>query len=79
MDVTPRNLEFLNGIHAYVQDTGWQPTVRELGVRMGVSSPSTTHEHLARLREAGLVERNGSRLRITTLGLSALLARSLAA
>lgn len=80
--MTERGYQILREIHAAVQRHSFPPTVRELGERVGLASPSTVHTHLANLEREGLIERQPGRpraLTITTLGLSALLARSLAA
>jgi repressor LexA len=80
--MTDRGFEILTEIHAAVKRDGFPPSVRELCDLLGLASPSTVHMHLAGLEREGLIERRPGQpraLTITTLGLSALLARSLAA
>lgn len=80
--MTERGYQILRELHASTQRQGYPCTVRELGERVGLASPSTVHTHLANLEREGLIERQPGKpraLTITTLGLSALLQRSLAA
>lgn len=58
-DVPPRTLAALQAIAAAISEEGFPPTVRELCVRLGVSSTNGVNEHLQRLADAGLVRRLG--------------------
>lgn len=70
--LTARNMQVLRMIHKIEAESGWFPTVRELGQRLGVTSPSSTQHHLDVLVRHGFVETRGKRRRITELGRSAL-------
>ncbi len=80
--MTERGRQVLQAINAGVTRNGWPPSVRELGDTLGISSPSTVHHHLDNLEREGLIERRAGQpraLRVTTLGLSALLLEELSA
>src|SRR5438094_493108 len=49
--------------------TSWSstPTVREIGERVGLASPSTVHAHLANLERAGLLRRDPTKPRALEL------------
>jgi repressor LexA len=57
--VPPRTLDALQAIAAAIYEEGFPPTVRELAVRLGVSSTNGVNEHLQRLTDAGLILRLG--------------------
>ena len=56
--------EFLAG---YVDAHGYPPTVREIGEKVGLASPSTVHAHLANLERAGLIKRDPTKPRALEL------------
>ena len=66
--VTVRNLDYLRALQEFQDTSGFTPTVRELGTQLGVASPATVHQHLVRLRAAGLLESRGARWRVTDRG-----------
>ncbi|MGX7108232.1 transcriptional repressor LexA [Facklamia miroungae] len=73
--ITTKQLNVLKSIHELLNENGYPPTVREIGTRVGLSSPSTVHGHLDRLEESGLIERSASKTRtieITSLGIQKL-------
>ena len=41
-----------------LEDSGYPPTIREIGTEMGISSTSVVNYHLNKLKEHGLLERN---------------------
>ena len=51
----------------YVDGHGYPPTVREIGVKVGLASPSTVHAHLANLERAGLLKRDPTKPRALEL------------
>lgn len=57
--VPPRTLAALQAIAAAIYEEGFPPTLRELAVRLGVSSTNGVNEHLQRLTDAGLIMRLG--------------------
>jgi len=54
-------------ILAYIKDTlrqkGYPPSVREIGMAVGLSSSSTVHSHLTKLEEMGLLRRDPTKPR----------------
>ncbi|MCR8968716.1 transcriptional repressor LexA [Facklamia sp. 7083-14-GEN3] len=73
--ITTKQLNVLQSIYELLSENGYPPTVREIGARVGLSSPSTVHGHLDRLEESGLIERSASKTRtieITALGIKKL-------
>ena len=55
--LTGRQQEIWDFLVEYVDRHGYPPTVREIGERVGLASPSTVHAHLANLERAGLLRR----------------------
>jgi len=51
----------------YVDGHGYPPTVREIGAKVGLASPSTVHAHLANLERAGLLKRDPTKPRALEL------------
>lgn len=47
----------LNFIHSYSEKYGFCPSVREIGQRIGCTSPSTVQHHLDKLEEKGFIRR----------------------
>lgn len=73
--ISAKQLNVLHSIYELLNENGYPPTVREIGDRVGLSSPSTVHGHLDRLCEKGLIDRDSSKTRtleITQLGLEAI-------
>jgi repressor LexA len=65
--LTERQQEIWNYLIEYVDDHGYPPTVREIGERVGLASPSTVHAHLANLERAGLLRRDPTKPRALEL------------
>ena len=61
--LTPRQQQILDYLVKAIQDKGYAPSVREIGGALGLSSPSTVHQHLTALEEKGFVRRHGDRMR----------------
>jgi SOS-response transcriptional repressor LexA len=55
--LTGRQQEIWDFLVDYVDRHGYPPTVREIGERVGLASPSTVHAHLANLERAGISAR----------------------
>src|SRR5215510_13079946 len=53
--LTERQQEIWQFLVEYVDGHGYPPTVREIGERVGLASPSTVHAHLANRERAGLL------------------------
>ena len=64
---TARQQEIWNYLVEYVDGHGYPPTVREIGERVGLASPSTVHAHLANLERAGLLRRDPTKPRALEL------------
>jgi len=65
--LTERQQEICNFLVEYVDGHGYPPTVREIGERVGLASPSTVHAHLANLERAGLLRRDPTKPRALEL------------
>jgi len=65
--LTQRQQEIWNFLGEYVDAHGYPPTVREIGERVGLASPSTVHAHLANLERAGLLRRDPTKPRALEL------------
>jgi repressor LexA len=61
--LTPRQQQILDYLVNAIQERGYAPSVREIGDALGLSSPSTVHQHLTALEEKGFVRRHGDRMR----------------
>ncbi len=57
ISLTPTQSRVLDAMAAFLQETGYPPSTRELADRLGVSAPSV-HEQLGRLEEKGYIRRN---------------------
>jgi repressor LexA len=62
-ELTERQATILEFITDHCRRNGYPPTVREIGLRVGLASPSTVHAHLAKLEEAGRIRRDPSKPR----------------
>ncbi|WP_227395453.1 transcriptional repressor LexA [Jeotgalibacillus aurantiacus] len=61
--LSKRQLDILDFIKREVQDKGYPPSVREIGLAVGLASSSTVHGHLARLESKGLIRRDPTKPR----------------
>lgn len=59
--------KILSYIQAEISKKGYPPTIREIGVAVGLSSSSTVHGHLIKLEEKGLISRDPSKPRTIDL------------
>lgn len=62
-ELTKRQQEVLAGIRVIFQETGYPPTVRELGERLGLRSSCTVQRHLEALERKGFIRRNPTKAR----------------
>ena len=53
-----KNQEVLEAIEKFIKENGISPTVRELGDMVGLSSTSTIHGHIKRLKKKNLITYN---------------------
>lgn len=65
--LTPQRRAILDAIQASIDERGYPPTVRELGVAVGLRSSNTVHEHLKRLEADGYLRRDPGSPRAITL------------
>ena len=65
--LTGRQQEIWDFLVEYVDRHGYPPTVREIGERVGLASPSTVHAHLANLERAGYLKRDPTKPRALEL------------
>ena len=65
--LTGRQQEIWDFLVEYVDGHGYPPTVREIGERVGLASPSTVHAHLANLERAGYLRRDPTKPRALEL------------
>jgi repressor LexA len=65
--LTERQQEIYEFVVEYVDEHGYPPTVREIGERVGLASPSTVHAHLANLERAGYLRRDPTKPRALEL------------
>jgi repressor LexA len=65
--LTGRQQEIWDYVVEYVDRHGYPPTVREIGERVGLASPSTVHAHLANLERAGYLRRDPTKPRALEL------------
>jgi repressor LexA len=62
-ELSERQEDILKFIARHCRDTGYPPTVREIGLAVGLASPSTVHAHLAKLEAAGHIRRDPTKPR----------------
>ncbi len=65
--LTKRQQEIWEFLVEYVDAHGYPPTVREIGEKVGLASPSTVHAHLANLERAGAIKRDPTKPRALEL------------
>ncbi len=61
--ITARQREILDFIELQMRDHGYPPSVREIGVAVGLTSPSTVHSHLNTLERLGHLRRDPTKPR----------------
>lgn len=66
-DLSDRQAEILTFISKHCSVHGYPPTVREIGLAVGLTSPSTVHAHLAKLEAAGHIRRDPTKPRAMLL------------
>ena len=67
--ITKRQQDILEFIKKEIQTKGYPPSVREIGLAVGLSSSSTVHSHLATLESKGYLKRDKSKPRALELSL----------
>ena len=61
--LTKRQREIYDVVKSNIDKFGYPPSVREIGARVGLASPSTVKHHLDALQKMGLLEREAGRPR----------------
>lgn len=67
MELTPMQEKIYNYLQQAIATQGYAPSVREIGLAVGLKSPSTVHFHLTHLEEAGLINKSQGKGRAITL------------
>ena len=62
-NLTDRQREVLEIIDQSMRDRGYPPSVREIGEKVGLTSPSTVHSHLNTLQRMGYLRRDPTKPR----------------
>ncbi len=62
-NLTKRQAAILDFIKQEIKEKGYPPAVREIGLAVGLSSPSTVHSHLHNLELLGYIRRDKSKPR----------------
>jgi repressor LexA len=62
-ELSERQAAILDFISRHCRNTGYPPTVREIGLAVGLASPSTVHAHLAKLESGGHIKRDPTKPR----------------
>ena len=61
--LTQRQREILDVIDRYMRERGYPPSVRDIGEAVGLTSPSTVHNHLSTLQRLGYLRRDPTKPR----------------
>lgn len=61
--ISARQRQVLEFIESAMRDHGYPPSVREIGVAVGLTSPSTVHSHLNTLTKLGYLRRDPTKPR----------------
>jgi repressor LexA len=61
--LTQRQREVLECVDDSIRNRGYPPSVREIGERVGLASPSTVHSHLRTLQKLGYLRRDPTKPR----------------
>jgi repressor LexA len=63
IQLTARQRDILEVIEQHMRERGYPPSVREIGEAVGLTSPSTVHNHLASLQRLGFLRRDPTKPR----------------
>jgi repressor LexA len=66
-ELTERQQAILQVVREHISQHGYPPTVREIGLAVGLTSTSTVHAHLRALEERGALKRDASKPRAMDL------------
>jgi repressor LexA len=62
-ELSDRQAAILDFVSNHCSTYGYPPTVREIGLAVGLASPSTVHGHLAKLEALGYIRRHATKPR----------------
>jgi repressor LexA len=62
-ELSDRQAAILEFVSRHCATHGYPPTVREIGLAVGLASPSTVHGHLAKLEALGYIRRHATKPR----------------
>ncbi|MET9483617.1 MarR family transcriptional regulator [Streptomyces sp. NPDC006638] len=65
---TERQEQILRVVRTWIAEHGEGPTIREIGLEVGLSSTSSVAYQLRRMEERGLISRTGHKWRTMRLG-----------
>ena len=63
LTLTEKKRQILDFIEQCQRERGYPPSVREIGEAVGLTSPSTVHNHLASLQRMGYLRRDPTKPR----------------
>ncbi|MBN1938496.1 MAG: repressor LexA [Candidatus Aminicenantes bacterium] len=66
-ELTPRQKDILEAIEAFILEHGYGPTIRWIGDRFRIPSPSAAFKHVASLERKGYLRRERGELRLAGL------------
>ncbi|WP_353894502.1 transcriptional repressor LexA [Proteinivorax hydrogeniformans] len=61
--LSARQKEIFEFIYKMVKEKGYPPSVREIGLAVGLKSSSTVHSHLAKLEQKGYIKKDATKPR----------------
>ena len=64
--MTEKQKRIFEYIEEFTQEHGYPPSVREIGAKIGLKSPSTVHVHLKVLAEKGYIKKDDKKTRAIT-------------
>lgn len=62
-DLTGRQKDVLDYIMSYIEERGYAPTLREIGLSLGIRSTNGVNDHLCALERKGYLMRDGEKAR----------------
>jgi repressor LexA len=63
-EMTPRQRDILESVEAFILERGYGPTIRQIGARLRIASPSAVFKHVASLEHKGYLRRERGELRL---------------
>lgn len=66
-DLSVKQAQVLETIRHHIREHGYPPSIREIGLALGLRSSSTIHAHLTRLERRGLIRRDPTKPRAIEL------------